>query len=299
MNKPIHTNRNAEPDDGSIGWQPAGSLRRAATSSAAGLLCLGFLFAGLLAGQEPADDETADYTEIPLPDAVDADRDRPDRQEVVRRIVERTNAFRDRHELAPVAVDDQLTTAAQEFADYMARTLKYGHRADGRTPAARATAADYEYCLVTENIAYAYRSGGFTSEALTDKFFVGWQESPEHRDNMLDKHATETGVAVAQHEDHPTYFAVQLFARPRSAAIEFTIINRTDRTFDYTLSTESEDDQPQEHSLPAGVARRHGQCLPTQLSIAGGNRTATPRHGATYEITSGDDGYKLSRVNGD
>ncbi len=192
-----------------------------------------------------------------------------------------------------------LTTAAQQFADYMARTLKYGHRADGRTPADRATAADYEYCMVTENIAYAYRSGGFTSEALTDKFFVGWQESPEHRDNMLDEHVTETGVAVAQHEDHPTYFAVQLFARPRSAAIEFTIINRTDRTFDYTLSTESENDQPQEHSLPAGVARRHGQCLPTQLSIDGGNRTATPRHGATYEITSSNDGYKLRRVKGE
>ena len=85
---------------------------------------------------------------------------------------------------------------AQAFADYMARTDRYGHTADGNQPSDRAKARGYDYCIVLENIAYAFNSEGFTGEKLAGQFVTGWQNSPGHRRNMLDPDVTETGVAV-------------------------------------------------------------------------------------------------------
>src|SRR5690606_33078617 len=121
----------------------------------------------------------------------------------------------------PLEVNVQLTKAARAFAAYMAKTNRYGHNADGHSPVERVAAAEYDYCTVRENIAYAFRSGGFNSEALAERFTTGWKKSPGHRQNMLARYVVETGVAIAKSNDTDTYFAVQLFGRPKSKAIEF------------------------------------------------------------------------------
>ncbi|HEX6963848.1 MAG TPA: CAP domain-containing protein, partial [Lacipirellula sp.] len=118
--------------------------------------------------------------------------------QAARLIVEQTNAFRQSENLEPVAVNAELEAAAQYFAQYMARTDTYGHTADGNRPAGRATRFGYEYCLVSENIAYQYSSLGFETEELATRLTTGWKESPGHRKNMLEPAVTETGVAVAQ-----------------------------------------------------------------------------------------------------
>jgi hypothetical protein len=88
----------------------------------------------------------------------------PDLPQVQEQIVELTNELRRREGLEPLHVNSELNEAAGYFADYMARTDKYGHTADGRTPADRASAHGYDYCLVLENIAYVFRSAGYPTE---------------------------------------------------------------------------------------------------------------------------------------
>src|SRR5207253_26409 len=94
----------------------------------------------------------------------------PDRARVSQLTVAQTNQFRKTEGRAEVAANDKLTAAAKGFADYMARTLRFGHTADGSKPADRAAKEGYEYCLIAENIAYAYRSTAFTAEDLARHF---------------------------------------------------------------------------------------------------------------------------------
>ena len=61
-----------------------------------------------------------------------------DLEPVAKVVVSQTNEFRKSQELNPVAVNANLTAAAQYFANYMARTDHYAHTADGQRPADRA-----------------------------------------------------------------------------------------------------------------------------------------------------------------
>src|SRR2546423_1438495 len=80
------------------------------------------------------------------------------RARVGKDIVRRTNDFRRDQGREAVAVNGKLAETAAYFAGYMARTDTYGHTADGKRPAQRATAHGYDYCIVLENIAYRYNS---------------------------------------------------------------------------------------------------------------------------------------------
>ena len=188
----------------------------------------------------------AEHADHPLPPTPgeQADAATPDLQQAERIIRERTNAFRKQHGLPPVAPAEPLTTAAQEFATWMAEHQKYGHQADGRTPGDRVEAAGYTPCLVAENIAYQFNSVGFETEKLGESFFVGWRESPPHRANMLQADATQTGVGIAQNPESGKYFAVQLFGRPREASISFKITNHTTDSVRYRIGQRNYSIQP-------------------------------------------------------
>src|SRR5258708_1068428 len=108
---------------------------------------------------------------------------RPDPAQAAKRILNRVNQFPDEKKREKGEWNPTLGKAAQYFADYMARTNRYGHKADSTTPADRAKKFGYEYCIVAENIAYAYSSGGFTTQELVKEFFDGWKVSPGHRKN--------------------------------------------------------------------------------------------------------------------
>jgi uncharacterized protein YkwD len=175
-------------------------------------------------------------------------------------IVASTNELRQEHELEPVEVNAQLALAANYFANYMAATDQYSHTADGKTPAERAREHGYDYCLVSENIAYLYSSAGFSTEELAAKFAEVWKESPEHRKNMLDPAVTESGVAVAHSAKTGNYYGVQMFGRPKSLSIQFAIENQSDVPIPYTIG-----DGPYE--LPPRNRHSHEECLPTDLTF--------------------------------
>jgi uncharacterized protein YkwD len=222
-------------------------------------LIAAWLLAPLSALAQSAQHDDVEVIEKAPPRA--PDEKTPDLEAVTRAIVEQTNAFRKSEKRADVAVNAKLADAARGFAAYMAKTGRYGHTADDRQPADRAKAAGYEYCIVLENIAYAFQSKGFTSEELAKTFVEGWEKSPGHRKNMLDPDATETGVAVARSEKTGHYFAVQMFGRPKSQAIRFQVANRTQGEVTYKVGDK-------EFALPVDYVRTHELCRPAEVTFA-------------------------------
>ena len=184
----------------------------------------------------------------------------PDLAEAERLIAGRTNEFRAEQGLARLEPNAPLAQAAQAFADYMARTDKYGHAADGRQPSDRAEARGYRYCSVAENISYQYSSESFATEELARRFVEGWKDSPGHRKNMVNPHAVHMANALAQSAKTRRFYAVQMFGRPRESSIEFAIANRAKTQVRYRLGEES-------YSLSAGQARVHTVCLPPEVTF--------------------------------
>jgi len=197
--------------------------------------------------------ETDDIELLEAPNAPAPMEKTPEVEKTEQLIIRLTNDFRQKQGLREVEPDSELNETAQYFADYMARTNKYGHTADGQRPSARAKQYGYEYCMVSENIAYFFRSTGFTTQALAEKAVTGWKESPGHRENMLEPDVTETGVAVAYSEDTGHYFAVQMFGRPKSKRFEFKVVNDAESAVEYLVGD-------RKMSLPPSYARVHRVC---------------------------------------
>ncbi|MBX9624697.1 MAG: CAP domain-containing protein [Gemmataceae bacterium] len=232
---------------------------------------------GLTLARGPAADDPAPK-KIEPPKVADDSGKRPDLAKVAERIVEQTNEFRKKEGRGPVKANPKLADTAKSFAAFMAEKDLYGHTADGSTPADRAKTHEYDYCLVLENIAYAFDSLGFEAPKLADQFVTGWKESPGHRKNMLDPDATETGVAVARSEATGHYYAVQMFGRPKSAAIEFKVENKAGEEVAYTLGD-------QKLTLPAGFTRTHTVCRPAELTFPGPGGKGEP---TTVKPAAGD-----------
>lgn len=194
-------------------------------------------------------------------------------------VLAQANALRQREGLAPLAPQPALEAAAREFADYMARTDRYAHDADGRRPADRAEAAGYAYCTVAENIAWQFHSAGIEAPDLARRLVQGWERSPPHRANLLDAGVTETGVAVARSARTGRWYGVQMFGRPESARVDFAIGNATTRPVRYELDGRAWRLAPRE-------TRRHGQCSAPQVTVelARGPQRLAPRGGEHWVV---------------
>ena len=210
--------------------------------------------------------------------------------QVERLVVERSNAFRQSQGVAPVAPERALTAAAQAFAAYMARTDNYGHEADGREPSQRAQAQGYSYCMVAENIAMQYSSLGFETEELARGMVQGWIDSPGHRHNLLAPEATDIGVGMARSPSSGRYYAVQMFGRPSSLLLKFSLSNRSRVALNYQL-----DDK--RFALPPGMTRTHEQCSTPALSVnVPGQAEAVvlkPANGTRYRFEPSVRGVKV------
>jgi len=217
----------------------------------------------------------------------------PDSAETAILAVKLTNEFRKQEKLEKVESDQRLKNAAQEFADYMARTNRYGHKANGTSPPERAKKAGYEFCIVAENIAYAYSSGGFTTEELAREFFEGWKASPGHRKNMLDPDVIETGVAISQGDKNGYFFAVQLFGRPKSKALEFKLTNESPSEVEYQMGD-------RKLTLAPGHTRMHQVCRRRDLEFrfpdaSGEAKTVEPRNGDHFIVSRKGDELRLRK----
>ena len=142
-----------------------------------------------------------------------------------------------------------------------ARSGKFAHEADGRQPAQRAEAQGYRYCTVAENLALNLDSRGFETRQLARNAVEGWKASPGHRANMLRPHVTDVGVAVVRAPDRdPKFISVQLFGRPASLQVKFTIENRAGAVVRYKLGEETA-------SLPARTIATYTRCEPDDIDL--------------------------------
>ncbi|WP_290560378.1 CAP domain-containing protein [Aestuariivita sp.] len=100
------------------------------------------------------------------------------------------NAQRSEAGRAPLVYSERLERVAEGHARDIARAGFFSHiGSDGSTLAERARDKGYGFCFIAENIAKGQRSG---AEAM-----AGWTASDGHRRNMLDRRATEMGLARA------------------------------------------------------------------------------------------------------
>jgi uncharacterized protein YkwD len=111
------------------------------------------------------------------------------------------NAYRRRHGLKPVVLDQRLVRAAGTSARYQASRGRIGHRGPGGSRAwDRARSAGYSPHLAAENVASGQRS---FSEAMR-----GWERSASHKRNLLLPDAEAAGVAVSYRNGRAYYTLV-------------------------------------------------------------------------------------------
>lgn len=155
----------------------------------------------------------------------------------------------------PVEKSDELSAAAQDLADFMARTGSFGHYADGRSPTSRAQRRKYVNCAVTENIAYTH--GGYSGDALASHFVRVWRNSPGHNNNLMNSSMTQTGVGIAR-SSNGRYYAVQMFARPGARSIVFKVHNASPQSIEYQVAGDR-------YTLPPNTLRTHRRCRQSEL----------------------------------
>ncbi len=111
--------------------------------------------------------------------------------------------------VAPLGLNDRLTSAALAHARDMAKNNRFDHLGqDGSSPALRVERAGYgEHRIVGENIAV----GAMTPLEVTE----GWLASPAHCENIMDGRFTEIGIGYAVSRDAAGMYWTQDFATPR------------------------------------------------------------------------------------
>lgn len=219
--------------------------------------------------------------------------DLPDIPRTEAAIIAQTNALRSARKLGVLKPDARLTQAARLFAQYLARTGKFAHEADGRQPWDRTKAAGYRHCSVAENLSLNLDSRGFTAVKLATEAMDGWKASPGHLANLVRREVTEIGIGIARAPaKDPKYIAVQLFGRPDSAKYTFRVENRSSQTVSYKALGRPK-------SIPTRTIISHTVCEEgdVEFESAGGWFTKprvvarfTAQSGALYRVSQGPSG---------
>ena len=123
-----------------------------------------------------------------------------------------TNAQRSANGLGGLALNSQLSSAAQAKANDMVTRNYWSHNTpDGKTPWTFIQATGYSYLKAGENLAYGYASSADT--------VTGWMNSAGHRANILDSSFSEVGFGYANSADFnnsgPETVVVAMYTQPR------------------------------------------------------------------------------------
>ena len=126
-----------------------------------------------------------------------------------RRLLELVNEERAKADLPALRPHPLLFKAARAHSANMAKQRKMEHILDGKRPAQRVQAAGYDWGKVTENLITADQS-----DVPLERIVKEWMDSKIHRENILMKDVTETGLGIAKNARDDIYYT-QIFARPR------------------------------------------------------------------------------------
>ncbi len=178
----------------------------------------------------------------------------------VQELLTLTNQKRQENGLGSLALDTQLSEAAQKKGEYMLAHNFWAHVApDGTTPWVFIKNSGYEYLYAGENLAR-----GFTTapEAVT-----AWMASPSHRENILSSNYKDVGFAVMTGSltGTETVLIVQMFgtryvAKNEDVASEMAFV-----------AISPEPSQAQSSPVPT-----RGEVLPTRAPMASIVPTSAP-----------------------
>ncbi|MFJ8517811.1 CAP and S-layer homology domain-containing protein [Lysinibacillus xylanilyticus] len=119
-------------------------------------------------------------------------------------VIQLINVEREKNNLAPVVYDSKLTQIAIIKAQDMVKRNYFEHVSPYYgAPWDLATLFDYSYTSFGENIARYINS--------PESVVKAWMLSPNHRDNIMKEHYTNTGVAISQ-DSKGNYYWVQMFS---------------------------------------------------------------------------------------
>lgn len=104
------------------------------------------------------------------------------------------NAYRAREGLKPLTLDPKLAAAAREHSQDLARHDQISHKGtDGSTPWSRVEKSGYRAQLAAENVA--------VGQITLEEVIKDWQDSPSHNANLLQREATQMGIALVFRPD--------------------------------------------------------------------------------------------------
>lgn len=129
-------------------------------------------------------------------------------------LVDLANGDRTSQRLDSLTINPALVVAAQAKADDMATYSYFAHVSpQGVDPWHWFKEAGYSFNYAGENLAVDFSDSSDVNTA--------WMNSPTHRENILDPHFTEIGIATAQgmYQGRPTVFVVQEFGAPSSSRV--------------------------------------------------------------------------------
>ena len=146
-----------------------------------------------------------------------------DTSRVVRPILGATNNYRASLGVPALVQSAPLMQAAQQYAEYQARTNTTGHTADGRTVQQRILATNaYKPCFYAENVfEYWSQPNAAVPPTVVSAAMQFWQHSPGHEANLRNPKAKHIGVGAAAwtHAGRNYYKVVQVFGDDCGASI--------------------------------------------------------------------------------
>ena len=118
-----------------------------------------------------------------------------------RAIFELVNKERMKNDIAPLTLNNKLTQAAINKAKNLVENNYFNHNSEeGKTFSSWIKDTGYEYSFIGENLAKDFSD--------SKSIIKAWFKSPGHKENILNKDFTETGIAVYNN------IVVQIFGRP-------------------------------------------------------------------------------------
>jgi uncharacterized protein YkwD len=129
-----------------------------------------------------------------------------------RKLLELVNKERAKADLPALRPHPLLFKAARAHSANMAKQRKMEHVLDGKRPAQRVEEVGYNWSKIAENLITADQT-----DVPLEKIVAAWMGSKDHRENILLKDVTETGLGIATNAKGEIY-CTQLFARPRKGA---------------------------------------------------------------------------------
>lgn len=163
----------------------------------------------------------------------------------VSEVIRLTNIEREKNGLPPVTEDSRLSAAAQAKAQNMFEENYWAHYSpSGKDPWGFINGAGYEFSYAGENLAKSFYE--------SDEVVKAWMNSKTHRENILNKHYSNIGIAVLEGtlNGEKTTLVVQEFGSPVDVAVAASPADSNVGS----VQTQTEESGPSAQSSPQSIA---------------------------------------------